>query len=63
MKPFTTSAVIIFALVAFLHLLRLSFGWEVIIGGTIIPMWVSVLGFVIAAGLALMLWREARKEK
>ena len=63
MKPFTTIAVVIFALVAFLHLLRLFFGWEVIIGGTIVPMWVSVLGFVIAAGLAVMLWREARTGK
>ena len=61
MKPFTTIAAVIFALVAFLHLLRLFLGWEVTIQGTAVPMWVSALGLVIAAGLAVMLLREARK--
>ena len=60
MKPFTTIASIFFVLVSFLHLLRLFLGWEIIVNGIHIPMWVSVLGCVIPAGLALMLWREAR---
>lgn len=60
MKPFTTIAVVIFTLVALLHLLRLLFGWEVTIAGTVIPMWASYVGLLIAAGLAVMLWRESR---
>jgi hypothetical protein len=60
-KPFTTISIIVFSIIAFIHLLRLFFGWEVIINGMIIPIWVSVPGFLIAAGLALMLWRESRK--
>ncbi len=60
MKPFTTIAVVVLSLISFLHLLRLFFGWEVTVGGLVIPMWVSLLGFVIAAGLALMIWRETR---
>lgn len=67
MKPFTTAAVVIFVLVAALHLARIALGWHVIIGdsvmavgGTSIPMWVSYLGVVVAGGLAVMLWRESR---
>ena len=61
MKPFTTIAAVIFALVALVHVLRLFLGWEVIASGIAVPMWASVAGLVIAAGLAVMLLREARK--
>jgi hypothetical protein len=61
MKPFTTAGIIVFSLIAFIHLLRLFFGWEVAINGMIIPVWVSAPGFLIASGLALMLWRESRR--
>ena len=60
-KPFTMLAVLVFALVALVHLLRLVFGWEVTINGLAVPLWASVPGIVIAAGLAVMLWRESRK--
>lgn len=63
MKPFTTIAIVIFALVAALHVLRLIFGWEAVIDGLVIPMWASVVGLIIAGGLAVMLWRESRPEK
>ena len=61
MKPFTTIAAVIFALVAFVHILRLFSGWEVTVSGMAVPIWASVVGLVIAAGLAVMLLREARK--
>ncbi len=61
MKPFTTIAIIVFSLIAFMHLLRLLFVWEVTINGMIVPVWLSLLGFMISSGLALMLWRESRK--
>ena len=67
MKPFTTAAIVVFTLVAGLHLARIVLGWKVIVGeqvmalgGTPIPMWASYLGVVIAGGLAVMVWREAR---
>ena len=63
MKPFTNIAVSIFGLVALLHFLRLFFGWEVIFNGMVIPMWVSILGLIIAGGLAIMLCRESRQAK
>lgn len=61
MKPFTTIAAVIFALIALMHVLRLFLGWEVTVSGLTVPMWASVAGLVIAAGLAAMLLREARK--
>jgi hypothetical protein len=60
-KPFTTGAVVLFAMIAFVHLLRLLMGWEVTLNGMIIPKWVSWPGLVITAGLALMLRRESRR--
>ncbi len=56
---YTTITVILFALLSFMHLLRLVLGWDISIAGTVIPMWASVLGVLISTGLALMLWREA----
>ena len=61
MKTFTTIAVAVFALVAFVHILRLILGWEITVNHSIIPMWVSFLGLVIAAFLAWMLWLENRR--
>ena len=63
MKPFTTIAVVVFTLVASLHLLRIIMEWEVTIGGAVIPMWASYLGLIIAAGLAVIVWRESGQEK
>jgi hypothetical protein len=58
MKPLTTIAIAVFALIAFMHVLRLVLGWEVTVNNIIIPGWVSLPGLVIAAGLAWMLWYE-----
>lgn len=59
MKPFTTAAVGIFAIVALTHLCRIFTGWEITVAGTVIPMWASYLGALLAGGLAIMLWRES----
>ncbi|MGH2349980.1 MAG: hypothetical protein ACRDFT_11020 [bacterium] len=58
MKPFTMIAVVLFSLIALMQLLRLILSWEVTVNGVIVPVWVSGIAFVIAAGLAAMLWRE-----
>jgi hypothetical protein len=62
-KPFTAIAIVIFALVAVLHALRLIFGWEVVINGLVMPMWASVVGLIVAGWLAVMVWRESRPGK
>ena len=61
MRPFTLIAVVVFALIAVLQLLRFFMEWEVTVNGMIVPIWVSGIAFVIAAGLAAMLAREARR--
>jgi len=58
MKPFTIIAIVVFVLVSLLHLLRYFLGWQVIINTVIIPVWISAPTFVIAGGLAFMVWRE-----
>jgi hypothetical protein len=60
MKPFTTIAVVVLTVIAFVHLLRSIAGWEIVVTGFAIPVWWSVPGCIIFAGLAVMLWREAR---
>jgi hypothetical protein len=58
MKPASLLAVLVFALVALAHLARLVLRTEVLVGGAAVPMWTSVLGLLVAAGLAIALWRE-----
>ena len=61
MKPFTAIAVAVFTLVAVLQLVRVMAGWEVTIAGVHVPAWASVVACLVAAGLAVMLAREARR--
>jgi hypothetical protein len=60
MKPFTRMAVVVFSLVALLQLIRVALGWDVTVGGILIPSWASVVACVVAATLAFMVWRETR---
>ena len=60
MKPFTTIAAIIFAVMMLAHVWRLATGFDVIVAGTAIPMWVSIPAVLVTGLLALMLWRERR---
>jgi hypothetical protein len=57
-KPFTTVAVGIFSLICLLHVVRLMTGLEVVVGGWVVPLWVSVPGAIVMGGLAYMLWKE-----
>ena len=61
MKPFTTLASIVLALIALVHLYRLVRPFEVVVGGTALPQWISIVGLIVAGGLSIMLWRESRR--
>lgn len=61
MKPFTTIAIVFLSLVAIMQLTRFVRGWEVMINGVSIPLWASGLAFIVAGGLAAMLWLESRR--
>jgi high-affinity Fe2+/Pb2+ permease len=60
-KPFTTIAIVVLALIALLQLLRFLLRWEVTLNGAVVPVWLSGIAFVIAGGLAVMVWREHRR--
>lgn len=60
-KTALSLAGIIFCFVALMHLLRWLFNVEVIIGGIVIPMWVSMLGFIIPTILALCMFAAINK--
>jgi hypothetical protein len=59
-KPFTLIAIVLLALIAILQLLRFILGWEVTVQGVSVPVWASGIAFVVAAGLAVMVWLETR---
>lgn len=61
MKPFSSIAAVVFGLVALVQLLRLLLGWSVVVNGFSIPLWASAIACLVAAGLAAMVWREARQ--
>lgn len=61
MKPFSNIAAFAIALVAVLQLLRFILGWEVVVNGMSVPLWASAIAVAVAAALAVMVWREARR--
>jgi hypothetical protein len=60
MKPFTTIASILLALIALAHFYRIVMPFEVVVAGCVIPQWASFAGLIVAGTLALMVWRESR---
>lgn len=58
MKPFTTIAVVFFAVIGLIHVLRLIFGWEVRVNSFEVPVWFSIFGAILPGLLALMVWKE-----
>ena len=61
MRPFTTIAVLILAILTLAHLYRLIKGLEVVVNGNTVPQWISGVVAVVAGVLALMVWRESRR--
>lgn len=61
MRPFTTVAAIIFALMALLHAYRLATDFQLIVGSHTIPYAVSWVGLAVTALLSWGLFREARR--
>jgi hypothetical protein len=55
-KPVTMLAIALFVLVGIVHCIRLFSGWEITVNSIEVPMWVSVVGVAISAGLAYGLW-------
>ncbi len=62
MKPAALAAVIVFTAFAIIHLLRLVLEVEITIGGALVPMWASVVAVVVPLAIAVLLWREQRRD-
>lgn len=60
MKPFTKIASFILAIVALAHLTRIFLQEKVMVGYLEIPMWVSIVGFMVTSILSIGLWRESK---
>lgn len=56
-KNFSTVTLVIFLLIALLHALRLVYGWNAVIGGWEVPMWLSAVAVVLAGYLAYNAFR------
>jgi hypothetical protein len=59
-KPFTTIAIVVFAVICLVHILRIVFGWEAEVNHMVIPIWISGVGALLAALLGFMVWKESR---
>ena len=55
------TAGVVFAAVAVAHGVRLTKGFDIIVGGAMVPEWVSFLGALIAVLLACWMVFEARR--
>ncbi|MGD2129012.1 MAG: hypothetical protein PVJ33_07025 [Lysobacterales bacterium] len=60
MKIGSLLAAVLLSIVAVAHLLRLLFAVDIVVGGYVIPQWVSVGGVVLPGLIAMMLWKESR---
>jgi hypothetical protein len=50
-RSFSLVAGIIFIIIALLHLLRIIYGWEAVIGGWVVPKWISWVALAVAGYL------------
>ncbi len=53
-------AATIFAIVTFVHALRLAYGWPVTIGTWAMPIWLSWIAVFLAGSLAVLLWQTSK---
>lgn len=59
-KTFTLTTGAVFSIIAVLHALRLLFGWEAMIGGWDVPLWVSWAATAVSGYLAYTAFKLRR---
>jgi len=60
-KTFFLTAGAIFLLIAILHVIRIIFAWDAVIGGWVVPKWASWVAIVVAIYLAYEGFRLGKK--
>jgi len=61
MKPVTIFAAVVFFIISVAHLIRVILQVPVVVGTITIPLWPSMVAFVILLILGIMLLREGKK--
>jgi uncharacterized protein YacL len=61
-KSYLLLTAILFSIICLLQLSRIAFGWEAIIGGWSVPMWISWLAVVVTAVLAFFGFTYSRNK-
>ena len=51
-KTFSLVTGMVFSVVALMHVVRIALGWQAVLAGWAVPMWVSWLGAVVPGFLA-----------
>ena len=59
-KAALNTAGVVFLLVSILHLVRVIFGWEVVVAHFTVPHVYSVIGAIVAFSLSLWMFRSVR---
>ena len=60
MKTGSLLAIVLFVLVALAHAARLIMSMEITVENWVVPMWISALGVVVPATVAILLFRELK---
>jgi hypothetical protein len=63
MRPFTAAAVALVAVIACVQLLRFLFGWDIMLNGHHLPVWISGIAFLVLGAIAGLAWREQREQR
>ncbi len=58
MRAGANLAILVFIIVAILHLMRLVNEVSIVIDGWIVPQWASIIGVIIPITIAWMLWKD-----
>lgn len=59
-KNYSLLAAVIFTIIAVVQLTRAVMGWEVMVGSTLMPVWLSWVAFLVAGALAWLGYSAAR---
>lgn len=63
MKKFLFVVSIVFGVVAIMHLLRVVYGVDVIVGTWDVPMYISVVGLIVLGVLAVLGFHYAKRSR
>jgi hypothetical protein len=53
-RDFALLAAVVFAIMALLQLIRAVSGWPIVLGTTVIPLWLSWIAFLVLGGLSVL---------